>query len=140
MDITITLPVEQLRALIREELRHERAGRSVVMHSQRDGERPAGAGRIRYLRAWRALRDAGDPDVRREGRARLMSQSSWARFVAGEKGEKPAPAARPRLVAVPRPSPVDVEARVLADLGARAAPRAGRAALPRRRTIVGATD
>jgi len=140
MDVTISFPVEQLRALIREELRNERVGRTVVMHSQRDGERPAGAGRIRYLRAWRALRDAGDPDVRTEGRARLMSPTAWARFVAGEKGERPVPAARPRLVAVPRPSPVDVEARVLADLGARPSPRAGATAPRRRRITAGAAD
>ncbi|MGO9833413.1 MAG: hypothetical protein ACLP1X_04290 [Polyangiaceae bacterium] len=49
-------------------------------YSQADGERPPGAGRAKFLRAWRRARDAGDSGAWSEGRARLMSSESWARW------------------------------------------------------------
>lgn len=48
--------------------------------SQRDGERPSGAGRVKYLRAWRRARDEGDAGAWAEGRARLMNAEAWARW------------------------------------------------------------
>lgn len=51
-------------------------------YSQVDGERPAGVGRVRYLRAWRRGREAGDPEVTSDGRARLMTAAAWQRHGA----------------------------------------------------------
>lgn len=75
-----------------EELDAELASRADVpgrLHSQKDTERPAGAGRARYLRAWRTLHSAGDVGVRIEGRARLMTVDAWARHIASEHTERP---------------------------------------------------
>lgn len=47
--------------------------------SQLDGERPAGCGRIKYLRVWRRARDAGDEGATVDGRARLMTIEAYAR-------------------------------------------------------------
>ena len=96
---------EEIRAMIREELRGARG-----TYSQRDGERPTGAGRERYLRAWRALRRAGDRDVRTEGRARLMTADAWARFVASERPT-------PRFEVVAPPLEISRSDRVLVALG-----------------------
>lgn len=52
--------------------------------SQIDGERPAGVGRARYLRAWHRGDDANDPDVTEDGRARLMTPAGLA--VAVDRG------------------------------------------------------
>jgi hypothetical protein len=49
-------------------------------YSQRDGERPAGCGRIKFLRAWRRAADAGDAGAWSEGRARLMSSECWTKW------------------------------------------------------------
>ncbi len=49
-----------------------------VVHSQRNGERPAGCGRAKFLRAWKAAHEAGDPGAWAEGRARLMTAACWS--------------------------------------------------------------
>lgn len=73
--------------------------------SQRDGELPAGAGRIKYLRAWRRARDAGDAGAWAEGRARLMSAEAWAKWS--------------RTQALPKAAPVPEAPSLLAQLGAK---------------------
>jgi hypothetical protein len=47
--------------------------------SQRDGERPVGCGRAKYLRVWRRARAAGDAGATSEGRARILTPDAWAR-------------------------------------------------------------
>jgi hypothetical protein len=66
-----------VREIVRFEL--ARGGASQRPFSQRDGERPPGAGRIKYLRTWRRARDAGD-GAWAEGRARLMTPECWAKW------------------------------------------------------------
>lgn len=92
----------------------ERLARSTggaVVHSQKDGERPVGAGLTKYLRAWRAGRDAGDAGVWAEGRARLMTADAWSRLSRVESA--------PRLKVVEPAAPVSLDDAVLAELGAR---------------------
>jgi hypothetical protein len=81
-----TPPDDALRALalallpyLRDELASAPAKRT---YSQVDGERPAGVGRARYLRAWRVGHEAGDPECCADGRARTMSAAAWARHGA----------------------------------------------------------
>jgi hypothetical protein len=76
-------------------------------YSQVDGQRPIGVGRVRYLRAWRRGYAAGDPEVREDGRARLMTPAAWARHGATVRRRE----AKPEL-------PV-VSSDLLAELGAR---------------------
>lgn len=78
-------------------------------HSQRDGERPAGCDRVRYLRAWRLLARSGDPEAWAEGRARLMTPSAWSRAMAKHRPMPAAPASAVRAV--------DPEEAILSDLG-----------------------
>jgi hypothetical protein len=94
---------EEIRQMIREELRGARN-----TYSQLDGERPAGAGRARYLRAWRTLRSAADAGATAEGRARIITHEAWTRFVASEAARHHA------VVATPETSRAN---RVLAALG-----------------------
>ncbi len=77
-------------------------------YSQKDGERPAGAGRVLYLREHRALVRAGDPGAWSEGRARLMTSDAWSRAMAKHRPPPP-PASETR--------PVDLDSQALADLG-----------------------
>jgi hypothetical protein len=81
------------------------AGASARPFSQRDGELPPGARRVKFLRTWRRARDAGDAGAWSEGRARLMSPDCWARWARSERS--PAATAPP-----PAPS-------LLEELGAR---------------------
>lgn len=114
------LTAEDVREIARQVVRELGGARGPVEHSQRDGERPAGARRDLYLQAWRALNRAGDPDVRAEGRARIMSADAWARFVAS--GNAPQRKRGPRLVTC-GPSPLAANAStddiVLEQLGGR---------------------
>ncbi len=57
----------------------QQASRGVTVFSQKDGERPPGCGRPKYLRAWRQAHEQGDAGAWSEGRARLMSAECWAR-------------------------------------------------------------
>jgi len=61
-----------------------------IVHSQRDGERPKGAGPVKYLRTHRRARDAGDAEAWCEGRARLMTAACWARWSAPTLGDRDA--------------------------------------------------
>ena len=51
-----------------------------TIFSQRDGERPVGCGRPKYLRAHKRAVEAGDAGAWSEGRARLMTDECWARW------------------------------------------------------------
>jgi hypothetical protein len=78
-----TLPAEALRALaavLAPYLVPHLSGAATRPFSQRDGERPPGAGRAKYLRTWRRARDAEDTGAWSEGRARLMSPEAWGRW------------------------------------------------------------
>lgn len=55
------------------------AAPSDAVYSQKNGERPPGCSRTKFLAAWRRARDVGDEGVWAEGRARLMRASTWAR-------------------------------------------------------------
>lgn len=77
--------------------------------SQREGERPPGCGRAKFLRAHRALVAAGDRGAWSEGRARLISRETWARFARDERPAPTPPASSSR--------PVDDDAAALASLG-----------------------
>ncbi len=63
-------------------------------YSQRDGERPVGAGRVLYLREHRALVRNRDKGAWSEGRARLMSHEAWSRAMAKHAPALAAPAPR----------------------------------------------
>jgi hypothetical protein len=93
-----------IRRFIREEI--ARATPAPQTYSQLDGQRPAGAGRVKYLRAWHALVAAGDTGAWAEGRARLMTAEAWARFISA-----------PIEIDL-RPPPRDLAAEVLRELGA----------------------
>jgi hypothetical protein len=74
--------------------------------SQRDGERPPGAGAPTYLRVWHRAVEEKDPEAWSEGRARLMSTACWSRWSAvARKDTKPkkakadAPAGQEALMA-----------------------------------------
>lgn len=115
-------PVRDARTLLlrRAELAEEQAridrqlaelavsGRTAC-YSQRDGERPPGCGRVRYLRVWRRARDAGDEGASKDGRARLLTHEAYARHAAMSL-------ARPRARIVDEPAGLDEQ--VLAELGA----------------------
>jgi hypothetical protein len=77
-------------------------------YSQREGERPPGAGKVKYLRVHRALMAAGDTEAWAEGKARLMSAAAW------ERGTR----TRPALRLVARQAPTDVRSALLRELGA----------------------
>lgn len=77
--------------------------------SQRDGERPPGCGRAKFLRAHRLLVAAGDARAWSEGRARLISRDAWARFARDERPAPNPPASSSR--------PVDEDAAALESLG-----------------------
>lgn len=106
MSVVEILTRAEVRAIIREELRG--AG---CAYSQRDGERPAGCGRVKYLRVWRLAYRAGDTGARAQGKARLLMPEAFERFEAQLR--KPRRAA---LHVVPEPSTDD---RMLAALGGR---------------------
>lgn len=82
-----------------------------IRHTQHDGERPAGAGRVKFLRLWRRGHEAGDPGVWSEGRARCMSPEAWARLARTDA--KP----RARIVKL-QPKPRTLANDVLSELGA----------------------
>lgn len=88
-----------------------RAGGAPSAHSQVDGQRPIGVGRDRYLRGWRRGRDAADPEVWGDGRARCMTAAAWQRHGASAPKFAAPPALR--LVSPPRSPDADV----LAELG-----------------------
>jgi hypothetical protein len=67
-------------------------------YSQAEGERPPGAGRAKYLRAWRRARDAADAGAWAEGRARLMTAEAWARFSRTARPVMTKPPAAPTLL------------------------------------------
>lgn len=78
-----TDPAALLRALADALFPHlaDRLGTSARRaFSQRNGERPVGAGRARYLRVWKRAHEAGDEGAWEEGRARLMTADSWTRW------------------------------------------------------------
>jgi hypothetical protein len=80
-----SIPREQVHALL-DRILDVAEGRSVgatlvtLEHSQKDGERPIGAGRPKYIRTWHRAFDAGDPGARREGRSLIMSAECWRRW------------------------------------------------------------
>jgi hypothetical protein len=51
-----------------------------TLYSQRDGERPPGCGKAKYLRLHRAAAMAGDKEAWHEGRARIMTPACWTRL------------------------------------------------------------
>lgn len=81
-------------------------GASSRPYSQRDGELPPGARRVKFLRTWRRARDAGDVGAWAEGRARLMTPECWAKW---SRTERP-----PAVAKAPPPSPS-----LLEELGAK---------------------
>lgn len=132
-----------LRGLVRELVAEELANvrRALVEFSQLEGQRPIGVKSTRYLRAWRRGRDAGDPECRADGRARLMTAAAWERWGAsaptrvtryrGVTGNAPALLSVTGTSTPSRhvtPTSQDVTARdadVLAELGLDATRRAG---------------
>jgi hypothetical protein len=78
-------------------------------YSQRDGERPPGCGRAKFLRAHRLLVAAGDAGAWSEGRARLISRDAWSRFARDERPAPTPPASSSR--------PVDEDSAALESLG-----------------------
>ncbi len=74
-----------LRPLVMEILAERGQSTGAVVYSQRQGERPKGCGRPKYLRRWKVAHDAADPGVWAEGRARLMTEEAWARWARTEK-------------------------------------------------------
>jgi hypothetical protein len=67
-------------------------------YSQADGQRPPGAGRIKYLRTWRRARDAHDAGAWAEGRARLMSAECWSKWSRTERAPVVAAPAAPSML------------------------------------------
>jgi hypothetical protein len=49
-------------------------------YSQRDGERPVGCGRTKFLGVHKRARGEGDAGASIQGRARLMTADCWARW------------------------------------------------------------
>ena len=99
-----------VRAVVREELR---AGQPARAYSQRDGERPPGAGKAKFLRVWRLAAAAGDVEATREGKARLLTAACWARHVSRLETR--------RTRSAPRKSSPSIDDQLLAELGARRA-------------------
>jgi hypothetical protein len=88
-------------------------GCAVTSHSQRDGERPPGAGKAKFLRVHRLAREGGDPGATVQGRARLMTADAWQRWC----GAIPSRARRP---VSPAPAPhVSADDVIAAKLGIR---------------------
>ena len=73
-------------------------------HTQRDGERPIGAGKAKYLRVWKAAYAAQEKDVWSEGRARLMTPEAWRRLT--ETVPVPRVVKRKAASAEPTPAPM----------------------------------
>lgn len=83
-------------------------------YSQRDGERPTGCGREKFMKAHRRGRRAGDSGCWAEGKALLMTRDAWGRLSR-------APQARPPLALVKQASADGVDDALLAEFGARRA-------------------
>ena len=87
-----------------------------VTYSQREGQRPTGTGREKFLRVARALRAAGDLESWVEGRTVLVTAAAWARgleLLGQGRAVPKAPASEAR------PLDVDAEARELLGLAPR---------------------
>jgi hypothetical protein len=100
-----------VRAIVRDELARGRASAVVVTYSQRDGERPTGCGRAKYLRVHRRAREARDAGATSPGRSRLLTHDAWQRYCD----------ALPSRASKPASAEPSLEARVLKLLGARRA-------------------
>jgi hypothetical protein len=85
------------------------SGPRLAGFSQRDGDRPLGCSRERFLDVWKRAHDAADDGATADGRTRLLTHEAYDRF------------ARVRRAAVPLSGPRLVERsvddQVLADLG-----------------------
>jgi hypothetical protein len=110
----LPIPREQAHALLDlildlAERGSTRSAVGPVTYSQRDGERPSGCGRAKFLRVHRRARLSGDPGATTEGRARLMTADAWARH-------HDAVPSRRRVAPVVAPVAMNVAERVRLDL------------------------
>jgi hypothetical protein len=80
-------------------------------YSQREGERPTGCGRAKYLRVWRLAHRACDDGARSQGKSRLLTVDAFERFEAQLRKPR-----RAVLRVAPQPSTDD---RILTALGGR---------------------
>jgi hypothetical protein len=109
---TLETFVRALVPLVADEL--QRRGASVAVprpFSQRDGERPAGCGRARFLRVWRAASIAHHEGATRDGRARLLTPVAYSFGVAELARRTAKPSGDLAIVAQ------DEDADLLTDLG-----------------------
>jgi hypothetical protein len=70
------------------------------VYSQRDGERPTGAGRVKYLRVWSVANAADSSEAWAEGRARLMSAEAWRRHQTPQRRHAKVTPAQPVTLGV----------------------------------------